>query len=314
MSVASIIARGNGSVGGFSAEQRARRCCRSARSGEYLGAFASSRARRRLGRRFDPLPRRARRRRVGHQRPEDVVHVRRRGRLPVRGRPHDAVRPRAPPRRHPPASTIPKERGKLPPGVDGTPIRKIGYSRLEDVGAVVQRFSRARPRSWPAAMTGATTRERASARLRGRCRWRGCTPRPGAIGLARGALEDSIAYASSASSSSGRSATSRRCASRSPRWPPRSRPARVHVRGRRRRRRRRRRRPPGVDGEVPRQRDGRAGDERGLQIHGGAGYTTDFAVERHWRDARLTKIFEGTSEIQLRIISDRYLPRPTSPV
>ncbi len=48
----------------------------------------------------------------------------------------------------------------------------------------------------------------------------------------------------------------------------------------------------------------------GLQIHGGAGYTTDFALERHWRDARLTKIFEGTSEIQLRIVSDRYLPRP----
>jgi alkylation response protein AidB-like acyl-CoA dehydrogenase len=52
----------------------------------------------------------------------------------------------------------------------------------------------------------------------------------------------------------------------------------------------------------------------GIQIHGGAGYTTDFAVERHWRDARLTKIFEGTSEIQLRIISDRYLPRPASAV
>jgi len=41
-----------------------------------------------------------------------------------------------------------------------------------------------------------------------------------------------------------------------------------------------------------------------LQILGGAGYTTDFPVERYWRDARLTKIFEGTSEIQLRIISD----------
>jgi len=41
-----------------------------------------------------------------------------------------------------------------------------------------------------------------------------------------------------------------------------------------------------------------------LQIHGGAGYTTHCAVERYWRDARLTKIFEGTSEIQLRIISD----------
>lgn len=45
----------------------------------------------------------------------------------------------------------------------------------------------------------------------------------------------------------------------------------------------------------------------GLQIHGGAGYTTHFAVERHWRDARLTKIFEGTSEIQKRIISDALL-------
>lgn len=46
-----------------------------------------------------------------------------------------------------------------------------------------------------------------------------------------------------------------------------------------------------------------------LQIHGGAGYTTDFAVERHWRDARLTKIFEGTSEIQMRVISDSILGR-----
>jgi hypothetical protein len=46
-----------------------------------------------------------------------------------------------------------------------------------------------------------------------------------------------------------------------------------------------------------------------LQIHGGAGYTTEFAVERHWRDARLTKIFEGASEIQMRIISDDILGR-----
>lgn len=44
-----------------------------------------------------------------------------------------------------------------------------------------------------------------------------------------------------------------------------------------------------------------------LQILGGAGYTTHHAVERYWRDARLTKIFEGTSEIQLKIISDRML-------
>ena len=49
-----------------------------------------------------------------------------------------------------------------------------------------------------------------------------------------------------------------------------------------------------------------------LQILGGAGYTKLHAVERYWRDARLTKIFEGTSEIQLRIISDRLLGRPTN--
>jgi alkylation response protein AidB-like acyl-CoA dehydrogenase len=46
-----------------------------------------------------------------------------------------------------------------------------------------------------------------------------------------------------------------------------------------------------------------------LQILGGEGYTRNHAVERHWRDARLTKIFEGTSEIQKRIISDALLGR-----
>ncbi len=43
----------------------------------------------------------------------------------------------------------------------------------------------------------------------------------------------------------------------------------------------------------------------GIQIHGGNGYTTDYPLERYWRDARLTKIFEGTSEIQQRVIADR---------
>jgi len=48
-----------------------------------------------------------------------------------------------------------------------------------------------------------------------------------------------------------------------------------------------------------------------MQLHGGNGYTTERAVERYWRDARLTTIFEGTSEIQRKIISDGLLPRPT---
>jgi len=47
----------------------------------------------------------------------------------------------------------------------------------------------------------------------------------------------------------------------------------------------------------------------GIQVHGGNGYTTEYQVERYWRDARLTTIFEGTSQIQQRIISDRLLPR-----
>jgi len=46
-----------------------------------------------------------------------------------------------------------------------------------------------------------------------------------------------------------------------------------------------------------------------MQLHGGNGYTTERQVERHWRDARLTTIFEGTSEIQKRIISNKLLPR-----
>jgi len=47
-----------------------------------------------------------------------------------------------------------------------------------------------------------------------------------------------------------------------------------------------------------------------MQLHGGNGYTTERSVERYWRDARLTTIFEGTSEIQRKIISDGLLPRP----
>jgi alkylation response protein AidB-like acyl-CoA dehydrogenase len=40
-----------------------------------------------------------------------------------------------------------------------------------------------------------------------------------------------------------------------------------------------------------------------LQIHGGYGYTTEFPVERHYRDAKITEIYEGTSEVQQLIIS-----------
>lgn len=45
---------------------------------------------------------------------------------------------------------------------------------------------------------------------------------------------------------------------------------------------------------------------KAIQIHGGYGYLEDYAVERHYRDARITQIYEGTSEVQ-RILIARQL-------
>ena len=45
---------------------------------------------------------------------------------------------------------------------------------------------------------------------------------------------------------------------------------------------------------------------KAIQVHGGYGYMADFPVERLYRDARLTQIYEGTSEIQ-RLVIARYL-------
>ncbi len=43
---------------------------------------------------------------------------------------------------------------------------------------------------------------------------------------------------------------------------------------------------------------------KALQIHGGYGYSRDYNVERYFRDARITEIYEGTSEIQKMVIAD----------
>lgn len=42
---------------------------------------------------------------------------------------------------------------------------------------------------------------------------------------------------------------------------------------------------------------------KAIQIHGGYGYLQDYAVERHYRDARITQIYEGTSEVQRMVIA-----------
>ncbi|PWA09216.1 acyl-CoA dehydrogenase [Pueribacillus theae] len=43
--------------------------------------------------------------------------------------------------------------------------------------------------------------------------------------------------------------------------------------------------------------------DQAVQIHGGIGYMSDYPIERYYRDARITKIYEGTSEIQKNIIA-----------
>jgi len=44
-----------------------------------------------------------------------------------------------------------------------------------------------------------------------------------------------------------------------------------------------------------------------MQIFGGNGYVTEYPVERHYRDARITEIYEGTSEIQRLVIASQLL-------
>ena len=42
-----------------------------------------------------------------------------------------------------------------------------------------------------------------------------------------------------------------------------------------------------------------------VQFHGGYGYTKDYPVERMMRDAKITEIYEGTSEVQKIVIAGK---------
>lgn len=48
-----------------------------------------------------------------------------------------------------------------------------------------------------------------------------------------------------------------------------------------------------------------------IQIFGGNGYVTEFPVERHFRDAKITEIYEGTSEIQRLVIANHLVKERT---
>jgi alkylation response protein AidB-like acyl-CoA dehydrogenase len=306
MSVASIIARGNGIGGGFSQTQREEILPRMAR-GECLGAYALS----------EP------------DAGSDVASIRTRAELRgdryvingqkmwctfadgadfiilvARTTPYD------PANRHSGIRQfyIPKERGSFPEGITGNPIRKIGYFGWKTWELAFNDFELATEHVLGSDFDDdkGGFKQAASwlsvARLHTAAR---------SIGLARGALEDSIGYAQ------------QRVQFDQPigdfqaiRFKIATMATEIEVA-------RSMMYQIAADADAKRDVDTQASmiklfasemaervTSEGIQIHGGAGYTTDFPLERYWRDARLTKIFEGTSEIQQRIISDRYLPRP----
>jgi acyl-CoA dehydrogenase len=47
--------------------------------------------------------------------------------------------------------------------------------------------------------------------------------------------------------------------------------------------------------------------DRAVQIHGGAGYCSDLPLERYYRDARIGRIYDGTSEIHRTVLARQLL-------
>ncbi len=311
MSVASIIARGNGLGSGFSRAQREELLPKVAR-GEVLGAFALSEPD--AGSDIASIRTRAERQDDGSwvlngqkmwctfaDRADFLIVV-------ARTTPYDPARRNAGIRNF----FVPKQRGSFPDGITGNPIRKIGYHGWKTFDLSISDL-RLPPESLlgqergagasddPEAGFKSVSKGLSVARLHTAAR---------SIGLARGALEDAVSYAQQ------RRQFDRPISDfQAIRFKIADMAAQVEAN-------RAFMYQIAADADAGRIVDTQASmakylasemSERvtseALQIHGGAGYTTDFAVERYWRDARLTKIFEGTSEIQLRIVSDRYLPR-----
>ena len=302
MSVASIIARGNGlSAGrGMTEEQRAVFLPRAAR-GEFLGAAAMSEPN--VGSDLGSIACRARR-----DGDDWIVNGNKywctfadgADYIMLVARTSDAPDPK---RKHVGLSSflIEKPRGTLPPGVKGAPIPKIGY-----FGWKTWELAFDNCRLPGSALIGEEGRafyyisaglERARAHTAAR-----------SIGLARGALEDATAYAQERRQFGQAIGDFQNTRFRLARMATDIEAARQLMYF--------------VCDEIDQKRrcDKEAAmvklfasemaervTSEALQIFGGAGYTTLHAVERYWRDARLTKIFEGTSEIQQRIISDHLL-------
>jgi alkylation response protein AidB-like acyl-CoA dehydrogenase len=281
MSVASIIARGNGLWGGINDDQRRKYFPRMAR-GEFLGAFALSEPD--AGSDLANVSCKAVRE-GGHwvingtktwctfADGADFIQLFARTSTPDENRRHVGIS----------QFMIEKERGKLPAGVSGTPIRKIGYFgwktwelHFDDCRVPVDALLGQEGRGFYAMMAGLET-----ARVHTAAR---------AIGLARGAMEDAITY------------SHRRVQFKQPiaefqatRFKIAEMAANIEAARQ-------------LMYFVATEADSkRRCDKEASMVKWFASEMAERVFERYWRDSRLTKIFEGTSQIQLRIISDRLL-------
>lgn len=302
MSVASIIARGNGLGSGFTEEQREKYLPLMAR-GDMLGAFALSEAS--AGSDVAALSCRADRTERGWvvngskmwctfaDEADYMI-------LFARTRPFRAGENR---REGISAFFIAKDRGRFPDGITGSPVRKIGYFGWDTWELGFNDFE------LPAdALLGEEGRGFYSAM--GNLEVARVHTAARAVGLARAALEDSIAYARQREQFGKPIASFQAIRFKIAEMAAQIEAARQLVyfvateidRGRR----------CSTEAAMAKLIASEMAEHvtsEGLQIHGGAGYTSDVAIQRHWRDARLTKIFEGTSEIQMRIISDALIGR-----
>lgn len=302
LSISGLLARGNGMGGGFTPDQEARLLPRVAR-GEWLGAYALSEAE--AGSDVANISCRAVR-----DGDEWVVngtkmwctYADQADYLVLFAR-TDPVRDPAKPHRGISAFLVEKNRGVFPAGITGNPVRKIGYFgwqtwelSFDDFRLPASALLGEEGRGFYLAVSGLEVgRAHTAAR---------------AIGLARAALEDSIAYVATREQFGRpigefqylRFEIARMAADIEAARQLMFSVATAIDSGRR----------CSLEAAMCKLVATEMAERvtsQGVQIHGGAGYTTDFQVERHWRDARLTRIFEGTSEIQMRIISDELLGR-----
>ena len=304
MSVGSIIARGNGTGCDSADPDRRLALRRASAAGQRIGAIAFSEPEAgsdlanvacRAEREGDAWVVTGTKRWVGHALSADFLHLLARTRPPRQDRgPSDGLE----------LFLVEKERGTFPDGVTGTPIDKIGYFGLT---------------TWELELDGLRlpadalqdTGEEEGQGFKHSLGWLNVAraqTAARAVGLARGALEDALTYCQQRvqfGEPIGNQQVIRHMLADMSAEVAAARQLYQHAAWL-------------VDaGEQANTETSQAKlfaaemaervTSQALQIFGGNGYTTQFAAERYWRDARLTRIFEGTSEIQRRIIADSLL-------